>query len=262
MTRILLTGSSGRIGRAVAAELVSRGHHVRGFDLVPTPGLDDMVIGTLTDRAALDRATVGCDTLIHLAATPDDDDFVEKILPNNLLGVYYVIESAQQAGIRRLILASSGQVVWHERMRSTTAIRVDTQPTPKYWYAAGKMFLEGAGRAFAENFGLSVLAVRLGWCPRTREQVEEIAACDWAQDVYLSPDDAGRFFAHAVEAAEPTGYAVVYATSRPVHWSRYDLEPTVRITGFEPRQQWPEGTEIVLRAGGFIPPEDPRHTRT
>ncbi len=36
--------------------------------------------------------------------------------------------------------------------------------------------------------------MRLGWCPRTPEQVEEIRMEEWAQEVYLSPGDAGRFF--------------------------------------------------------------------
>jgi NAD(P)-dependent dehydrogenase (short-subunit alcohol dehydrogenase family) len=243
---VLVTGSSGRIGRAVVDELRRTGHTVGGFDLVPSPGLDDMTVGSLTDPTAIARALARRDTLIHLAATPDDDDFVEKLLPNNLLGVYYILEAAQQAGVRRMILASSGQVTWYERMRNSGVIRVDTQPTPRYWYAAAKLFLEGAGRAFAEKFGMSVLAVRLGWCPRTREQVEEIGAIDWAQDVYLSPNDAGRFFACAVDANEPRGFAVVFATSRPVHRPRVDMEPTTRLLGFEPQEQWPRGSEIVL----------------
>lgn len=244
--RILVTGSSGRIGRAVAAALSER-HDVRGFDLAPTPGLADMVVGTLTDRAAVDRATAGRDTLIHLAATPDDDDFMSQLLPNNIIGVFNVFESAQTAGVKRMILASTGQVVWYERDRNPHPIRTDTQPTPRYWYAACKCFLEGAGRAFAEKFGMSVLAVRLGWCPRTREQVEEISQFDWAQDVYLSPGDAGRFFTCAAEADGPEGYAVVYATSKPMHRKRYDDEPSRRITGFEPQEQWPQGTEIIVQ---------------
>ena len=94
-----------------------------------------------------------------------------------------------------MILASSGQVVWHQRFTGPLPISVDVQPTPRYWYAAAKMFLEAAGRAFVEAHGISVISVRLGWCPRTKEQVEEIAATDWAKDVFLSPTDAGRFFA-------------------------------------------------------------------
>jgi len=244
--RVLVTGSSGRIGRAVAAELIKQGHDVRGFDLMPSATVPDTIVGSLTDRAAVDRATQGCDTIVHLAATPDDDDFLNQLLPNNLVGVYHVLESAQAAGVKRLILASTGQVVWYERDRNPGVIRTDTQPTPRFWYAACKCFLEGAGRAFAEKYGMSVLAVRLGWCPRSREQIEEIRSFDWAQDVYLSPNDAGRFFACAVEASEPKGYAVVFATSQPVHRPRYDVEPTVRLLGFEPSEQWPQGTEIVL----------------
>ena len=243
---VLVTGSSGRIGSAVVAELRKRGHAVRGFDLVPTPGLPDMVLGDLTNVDAVRRAMRGVTSLVHLAATPDDDDFLARIVPNNIIGVYHVLEAARDSGVKRMILASSGQVVWGTRLTGPWPVGVDVQPSPKYWYAAGKMFLEAAGRAFADGFGMSVIAVRLGWCPRTREQVEEIAAAEWAQDVYLSPGDAGRFFACAVEATAPISFAVVYATSKPVKTLRYDLETTKKLLGYEPREQWPTGIEVVL----------------
>lgn len=243
---ILVTGSSGRIGRAVVGELLRRGHPVRGFDLVPTPGLPDMALGDLTDVAAVRRAMAGVRSLIHLAATPDDDDFLARIVPNNIIGVHHVLEAAKDAGVKRMVLASSGQVVWNARLAGPWPLGVDVQPSPRYWYAAAKVFLEAAGRAFADAFAMSVIAVRLGWCPRTREQIEEIAALDWAQDVYLSPADAGRFFACAVEAPAPSGFTVVYATSKPVHIERYDLETTRKLLGYEPREKWPQGTEIVL----------------
>jgi uronate dehydrogenase len=244
-SRVLVTGSSGRIGQAAVKELRARGHNVRGFDLVPTPGLPDMVLADLTNAEAVRRAMRGVTSLVHLAATPDDDDFLACIVPNNIIGVYHVLESAKEAGVRRMILASSGQVVWNARLTGPWPLGTDVQPTPRYWYAAAKMFLEGAGRAFADAFGMSVVAVRLGWCPRTKEQVEEIAAAEWARDVYLSPADAGRFFACAVEATAPISFAVVYATSKPVKILRYDLETTKNLLGYEPAEQWPQGIDIV-----------------
>ncbi len=243
MSSVLVTGSSGRIGRAVVTELMQRGHRVRGFDRVPVSegGPKEFVQGDLLDRAALERAMVGMDCLVHLAATPDDADFIAEILPNNLLGVYHVLESARLAGVRRLVLASSGQVNWWQQREGRIPVTTSDLPSPRYWYAAAKMFLESIGQGFAMTHGLDVVAVRLGWCPRTVEQQREIAAESWAQDVYLSPGDAGRFFACAVETPGPLGYAMVFAASRPRAQDRFDPGPARRLLGYAPQDTWPEG---------------------
>lgn len=240
---VLVTGSAGRVGQAVIGELKARGRPVRGFDRVPTPGLEDCVVGDITDGAALRRAAEGAGALVHLAATPDDDDFLTQLLPNNVVGVYQVFEAARLAGVHRLVLASSGQVVWWQRLRGPWPVTVDTPPTPRSWYAATKVFLEAAGRAYAEGHGMSVIAARLGWCPRTPEQVRDIYRTEWAPNVYLSPGDAGRFFACAVEAPDDLRFAVVYASSRPVKVGQYDLAPAKALLGYEPRDTWPEGIE-------------------
>jgi len=74
-----------------------------------------------------------------------------------------------------------------------------------------------------------------------RSQVAEIAASELAQDVFLSPGDAGRFFAAAVEARALPPFAVVYATSRFTHALRYDLTETKRLLGWEPTERWATG---------------------
>src|SRR5262249_12819562 len=78
-------------------------------------------------------------------------------------------------------------------------ITADVPVTPRGWYAACKVFTEAAGRVYAESHAMSVLAVRLGWCPRDASHVEELRRTDWGPDVYLSPGDAGPFFACAIE---------------------------------------------------------------
>ncbi len=240
---VLVTGSAGRIGQAVVRELKARGHFVRGFDLGPTPGADESVTASVTDGAAVRRAAEGVAAVIHLAATPDDDDFLTKLLPNNVVGVYHVLEAARLAGARRLVLASSGQVVWHQRFTGPLPITADSPPTPRGWYAATKVFQEAAGRAYSEAHGMSVIAARLGWCPRTRAHAEELAATDWGPDVYLSTGDAGRFFALAVEAPADFRFAVVYVCSRPPGRAYYDAGPAKERVGYEPHDVWPEGVE-------------------
>ncbi len=244
---VLVTGSAGRIGRAVVRELASRGHAVRGFDRVPTPQLAESFVGDITDGAAVRQAVQGATILIHLAATPDDDDFLTQLLPNNIVGVYHVLEAAREAGVRRVVLASSGQVVWWQRFTGPVPITADVPPTPRGWYAATKVFQEAAGRAYAEAHGISIIAARLGWCPRNREHIEELRTVEWAKDVYLSPRDAGRFFACTVEAPADIRFAVVYACSQPLAQQYYDESPARGLLGYEPQDQWPQGIDEILK---------------
>lgn len=244
-TSVLITGSSGRIGRAAVAELQRRGHTVRGFDLTPTPGLDDCLVADLTDRRAIDRAMRGIECLIHLAATPDDADFLTQLLPNNIVGLYHVMESARLAGVKRIVLPSSGQVSWWQQFTGPLPVRPEDPPSPRSWYAATKMFMEGIGRGFAEMEKISVIVARLGWCPRTPGQVAEIAASEHSQDLYFSPGDAGRFFACAVEAPQEVRFAVVNAASLPVRQPILELSSAATLLGFEPQERWPQGTELI-----------------
>jgi hypothetical protein len=71
--------------------------------------------------------------------------------------------------------------------------------------------------------------------------VDYIANDEITRDVYLSPPDAGRFFAQAVEAAGGFGFQVVYVCSKSTIRDVFDLEPTRRLCGYEPQHRWPEG---------------------
>jgi uronate dehydrogenase len=234
------------MGRATVAALNQAGWRVRGFDLTSTPGAQvESIEGTLTDLAALTNAAEDVRAVIHLAATPDDDDFTSQLLPNNLLGVYNVVEAARRAGVKRLVLASSGQVNWWQQAEGPWPVRAEDPITPRHWYAAGKVFLEAAGCCYARDESAAVLAVRLGWCPRSPAQVAEISKSELGQNVYFSPGDVGRFFQRSVEAELAPGFHVLFATSRPLTKTILDLGAAQRLLGWEPTEQWPMGVELT-----------------
>jgi nucleoside-diphosphate-sugar epimerase len=238
---ILVTGSAGRIGRAVVAALTAAGWRVRGFDRCPTPGTDDFLVSDLTDFRALLKTASGVAAVIHLAATPDDDDFMTSLLPNNLIGLHNVLEAARLGGVKRVLLASTGQVVWWQQLEGPHPIRADVPYTPRHWYSVTKIAAEMAGQAYARNFGMTVIAVRLGWCPRDKQQLAELEATPRGHNTYLSPRDAGRFCVCAVETDLEPGFSIVYACSRPKVKPVFDPEPARQLLGYEPQDQWPEG---------------------
>lgn len=248
---ILVTGSAGRIGQAAVGALTAAGLPVVGFDLHPTTGLppDRSVVGTLADADRLRRLADGARCVIHLAATPDDarfprgpapddgDNFLTDLVPNNIVGAYHVMEAVRKAGVPRVVLASTGQVIDGHLRAGRVPVTSDLLPEPRYLYACTKVFLEALGQVYARQHGITVLAVRLGWCPRPGQE-EEFRQSEWAPDVYLSPADAGRFFLAAVTAPSPPGYAILYATSRPARRWLYDLSGTERAIRYVPRDQW------------------------
>jgi NAD(P)-dependent dehydrogenase (short-subunit alcohol dehydrogenase family) len=255
--RVLVTGSAGRLGRAAVRGLTAHGHHVTGFDRTPTPGLppDRSVVAGLGDVDALNRAVRGADCVIHLAATADDahfprgappddgDNFLDELVPNNLVGPYHLMEAVRKANVPRVVLASTGQLIFGHLQDGNVPVTAGVLPRPRYLYACTKVFLEALGQVYAAQHGVGVLAVRLGWCPRNLGQVEQIRGSRLFQDVFLSPGDAGRFFAGAVEVEQLPPFAVVYATSRYTHQLRYDLDPAKRMLGYEPQDRWPTGAE-------------------
>jgi uronate dehydrogenase len=251
--KVLVTGSAGRIGKTAAEALVQRGHFVRGFDRIAAAGPTEVIVGDIGDFGAMTAAAAGMDAIIHLAATPDDDDFMTSLLPNNIIPVHHVLEAARMNRVPRVIMASTGQVIWQQHFQGPFPVRIDVPLTPRYWYAVTKVFAEFAGKTYAETHKMDVIAVRLGACPRDRTAVDKIGNDEITRDVYLSPRDARQFFAKAVEAPGDFGFQVVYVCSKSIIRDVFDLGPTRRLVGYEPQDRWPEGIPPEIIQGKPIP---------
>ncbi len=108
---VLLTGSSGRIGRQLVQALQKNGHIVRGFDLSEPRqhAPDEMVVGSLLDADKVQQAAAGVDAVIHLAAlmswNPKDE---VALFDANVQGTFHLLRAS--AAVKRFVLASSGEV--------------------------------------------------------------------------------------------------------------------------------------------------------
>jgi nucleoside-diphosphate-sugar epimerase len=246
--QVLVTGSAGTIGRVVVQALQARGHRVRGFDRLPTPDLADQVVGGLQDADAVRRAMTGCQALIHLAATPDQADFVSDLVPNNVVGLYHVLEAAREAALERVVLASTIRVgMLHDWERNV--VRVGDGLAPHDWYSFTKAAGEVMGEMYARLHGMTVVCARFGWVVRTAEEVRSHIARIWHSGIMLSQDDAGRFAQASIDNQlhfrTAHRFAAMFVTSRPMAATAVDLAEARSVTGYEPQDTWPQGSPWV-----------------
>ena len=156
-TTILVTGAAGALGRVVFASLQREGYRVRGFDRLCCPWSDpmDWVTGALQSAQDCQRALQGVGIVIHLAAVPDDAPFESDLIPSNILGLYNLLEAAKESGVQRVLMASTGQVVWEPLNHGPWPVRAHAAPSPLSWYALTKVFAEearGRHRSMSQPF--------------------------------------------------------------------------------------------------------------
>jgi uronate dehydrogenase len=239
MSKVLVTGSAGAIGKAVVKELLARGHWVRGLDRRPTEGAHQSLKGNITDAKLLRRAVKGMDAVVHQAATVDDADFLTDILPNNIIAVYNLFEAARLAGVKRLVLASTAQTAGYDHPKDGTLIPTDVA-IPFNYYTVSKLFAEDLGRMYANRHKMSVIFGRVVFLPRANANAQHLIGRLHNQQYFCSHDDAGRFFADAVEAKKKIPFAVCWVVSKTGK-NVFDMAPSRKIVGFKARDTFPQG---------------------
>jgi UDP-glucose 4-epimerase len=174
--RVLVTGGSGFIGSHVVDKLRARGHEPVIYDLRPSPwhepGTVDTVLGSITDREALERALHSCDAVAHLAAVADVNDVhaspedAERV---NARGTVAVLEAARRAGVKRIVYAST---IWVYSDCVEEAVDEETLlPAPSHLYTSTKLAGELYCKAYQELYGIDFTILRFGipYGPRARE---------------------------------------------------------------------------------------------
>ena len=113
MTQVVVTGGSGRAGRAVVRDLVDHGYDVVNVDVAPPPELvAPFLRADLTDLGETIEALRGSDAVVHLAAIPAPRiRTVERTFEINILSTYTVFSAATQLGLGRVVWASSETVL-------------------------------------------------------------------------------------------------------------------------------------------------------
>ena len=171
MARVLVTGGGGFIGSNLTEALLKQGHRVRVLDdfstgkrenLVfdqPYPSLE-IIEGDIRDFNLCQKATENIEYVFHQAALPSVQRSVEYPLTSHAVnagGTLNILLAAKEAGVRRLIYASSSSVYGDTPTLPKTE---EMPPHPLSPYALQKYIGERYGQLFFELYGLETVSLR------------------------------------------------------------------------------------------------------
>jgi nucleoside-diphosphate-sugar epimerase len=244
---VLITGAAGNLGGKLTRHLRGR-NELRLLDLDPRgdPGI------TQADLSRWDAGWVqlfrGADTVVHLAADPTAQQTWANLVGPNIDAVIHVLQASLQAGVKRVILASSNHVMGGYQADPEPLLTTDLPPRPGAYYVvdgqardstaygAAKLFAERLGQCYAEVHGLSVIAVRIGWVRPgdNRPQDVPLQRGEWFRMMWLSNRDYCQLLEKCIQADPSLRFAVVNGMSANTGM-RWDIDHTRQVLGYEPR---------------------------
>ncbi|MEH6633077.1 MAG: NAD(P)-dependent oxidoreductase [Halopseudomonas aestusnigri] len=205
MTKILLTGAAGMLGKVLREQLNGWKTTLRVSDIAdlgPARENEEVALCDLADMDAVQKLVEGCDGIIHLGGVSTENTF-ENILNANIRGTYNIYEAARKAGVPRILFASSNHTIgFHER---ETRLDANAPMRPDSLYGVSKCFGESLSRYYYDKFAIETACVRIGSSfpkPLNRRMLA----------TWLSFDDLTALVKQIFEA-DRLGHAIVYGVS-------------------------------------------------
>ncbi|MEM7251382.1 MAG: NAD(P)-dependent oxidoreductase [Pseudomonadota bacterium] len=193
--KVLVTGAGGLLGRYVVNELKSHAS-ITGLDIQDGEAVQHR--GTIEDYELVARACNGQDAVVHVAARPNIwSGSGSEIVQTNVTGTWNILEAAERAGVRRVIITSSDSVVGYTVLEGAM-IPPDYLPVddahplrPTDPYALSKLLGERMAQSYVMRGRLEVLVIRPVYVLYPEFEVEVRArAAD--PEGYVGPAAGGR----------------------------------------------------------------------
>ena len=201
----------------------------------------------------------GVDTVIHLAADPQENKSWDDLLESNLDASFNLLTAATLAKVPRVVLASSNHVMGGYRTErgvgrwlttnlppkpGTKLVNVDGTITDSTAYAAMKLAAERMGVTYAVAAKAICIAIRIGWVNsigQNRPQDLPEQADIWFKQMWLSDRDLGQLFEKSVTAAMTPAFYLVNGMSNndDMVW---DILSAEKLLGYVPVDTLKRGT--------------------
>jgi len=169
MAMYLVTGGAGFIGSHLVERLIALGHRVRVLDDLSEGRRENLATvwdqiefleGDVRDPVIVRRAVDGVEYVLHQAALRSVPRSVEDPVTTtavNVLGTVILLQAAREAGVRRVVFASSSSVYGET---SELPLRESQRPRPVSPYAVSKLAGEQYCAVFTKLYGVETVSLR------------------------------------------------------------------------------------------------------
>jgi nucleoside-diphosphate-sugar epimerase len=262
MTAVVVTGSSGLLGRHVVSAMKRAGHEVRGVDLAPAGNQSPEVpflSADLTDPGQAFQSLAGAEAVVHAAAIPRPvGRTASEVFRTNVLAAHNVAEASLMHGVARIVNASSFSVLgwpFNPQPLIPEFLPIDeSHPlVPQESYGLSKLVTEEILAAAVRRYpGLTAINLRMPWIqtsatfsidvvPRRRDP-QTATGNLWA---YIDAEDAAMAFVAALDV-DAGGVASVYIAA-PDTFMEEETTALIRASfpGVELRDELPGHASVI-----------------
>lgn len=246
--RVLITGSSGRIGSAIARR-VSQHHEVVGLDIRPGPCTS--IPADICDDALVRRVLARVDAVIHTASLHAPDIGLRSLAEFrrvNVDGTRLLLEGCLERGIARFVYTSTTSLYGHSLIPDGAAVWVteELEPRPRDIYDETKIEAEDLCRN-ASREGLACVSLRMSRC---FPEPDEVVA---GYRLHRGVDERDVAEAHLLALTTPAKELVILNVSAQPPFEKGDCEMLLRDAASVIRARVPWAEEAFRRRGWLLP---------
>lgn len=263
---VLLTGSSGWLGRYLAPRLLAAGHRVTGLDVAPGAFTD--VIGSVADHALVDRlfGERSIEAVIHAAALHKPDIVrypAQAFIDVNVTGTLNLLQAATSAGHDRFVFTSTTSLMISDAIRRAEgdqAVWIDETMTPlepRNIYGVTKLAAEHLCRLFHGQRGIATMILRTG---RFFPEDDDTHASPSGDNMKanellnrrLTVEDAADAHIVALDRAPDIGFGT-FILSAPTPFQRSDVAALKQDAAAVVARYFPDAAALYAARGWVMP---------